>query len=67
MRNYLLDGSEKLLEPTIFFNLNTKFKYLFAIKLCFRKSLAQERLTSIIEIRYQVLLSTVKKKFFKSL
>ena len=33
MRNYLLDGSEKLLEPTIFFNLNTKFKYLFAIKL----------------------------------
>ena len=39
--------AEKLLEPTIFFNLYTK-------------SLAQERFKSNLEFRYQIIVSSIK-------
>ena len=44
----------KLLGPTIFFNLYTKSEFRF------RKSLAQERLKSNLEFRYQIIVSSIK-------
>ena len=46
-----MNCAEKLLEPTIFFNLYTKR---------FRKSLAQERFKSNLEFRYQIIVSSIK-------
>ena len=46
-----MNCAEKLLEPTIFFNLYTKSPIEFR----FRKSLAQERFKSNLEFRYQIL------------
>ena len=43
--------AEKLLEPTIFFNLYTNR---------FRKFLTKERLKSNLEFRYQILVSSIK-------
>ena len=48
-----MNCAEKLLEPTIFFNLYTK---------SFRKSFAQERFKSNLEFRYQIIVSIIKFK-----
>ena len=48
-------GIEKLLEPTLFFNLDT-----VAIKLCFRKTLVQEKFKFNIKFRSQIIVSAVK-------
>ena len=47
--------AEKLLEPTIFFNLYTK-----SPQNSVRKSLAQERFNSNLEFRYQIIVSSIK-------
>ena len=46
---------EKLLEPTIFFNVNQ-----VSIEFRFRMSLVQERFTSNLEFRYQIKVSPIK-------
>ena len=51
-----MNCSEKLLEPTIFFNLYTKSTLEFR----FRKSLAQERFKLNLEFRYQIIVSSIK-------
>ena len=50
--------AEKLIEPTIFFNLYT---------IRFRKFLAQERFKANLEFRYQIIVSSIKfrKRFFE--
>ena len=48
-----MNCAEKLLEPTLFFNLYT-------IEFRFRKSLAQERFMSHLEFRYQIKVSSIK-------
>ena len=55
-----MNCAEKLLEPTIFFNLYT-------IEFRFRKSLTQERSKSNLEFRYQMIVSSIKfrKSFAK--
>ena len=55
-----MNCAEKLLEPTIFFNLYT-------IEFRFRKSLARERLKSNLKFRYQIIVSSIKfrKRFVK--
>ena len=50
-----MNCAEKLLEPTIFFNLYTK-----SPEFRFRKSLAQERFKSNLEFRYQIIESSIK-------
>ena len=54
---------EKLLEPTIFFNLYTKSQ-----EFRFRKSLVQERFKSNLEFRYQIIVSSIRfRKVFAKL
>ena len=48
-----MNCAEKLLKPTIFFNLYT-------IEIRFRKSLAQERFKSNLEFRNQIIVSSIK-------
>ena len=48
-----MNCAEKLHESTIFFNILT-------IVFRFRKSLAQERLESNLEYRYQIIVSSIK-------
>ena len=48
-----MNCAEKILEPPFFFNLYT-------IEFRFRKSLAQERFKSILEFRYQIIVSSIK-------
>ena len=54
--------AEKLLEPTIFFNLYTKSQ-----EFRFGKSLAQARFKSNLEFRYQIIVSSIsfRKGFAK--
>ena len=47
--------AEKLLEPTIFFNLYTSHH-----RIRLRKSLAQERFKSNFEFRYQIVEQSIK-------
>ena len=62
MRNYFINCAERVLVPTIFFNLCT----YVAIKLWFRKSLAQERFKSDMEFRYQIIVSAIQFRNFKN-
>ena len=48
-----MNCAEKLSEPTILFNLYTK-------SFRFRKSTAQKRFKSILEFRYQIIVSSIK-------
>ena len=48
-----MNCAEKLLEPTIFFNLHTKSPKNL------RSSLAQERFKSNLEFRYQIIVSSI--------
>ena len=48
-----MNCAEKLLEPTIFFNLYT-------IEFRFPKSMPQERFMSNLEFRYQLIVSSIK-------
>ena len=52
-----MNCAEKLLEPTIFFNLYSIHQVTIEIR--FRKSLA-ERFKFNLEFRYQIILSSVK-------
>ena len=62
-----MNCAEKLLEPTIFFNLFTKSPYNSEFR--FPKPLAQERFKSSLEFRYQIIVSSIKigKGFAKSM
>ena len=55
-----MNCAEKLLEPTIFFNLYNQV----TIEIRFQKSLAQERFKSNLEFRNQIIVSSIK--FWKS-
>ena len=72
-----MNCAEKLLEPTIFFNLYTKVRKVtkirnrynqVTIEIRFRKSLAQERFESNLEFRNQIIVSSIKfEKVLRSL
>ena len=50
-----MNCAEKLLEPTIFFNLYTKNS-----EFRFQKSMTQERFKSNLEFRYQIIVLCIK-------
>ena len=50
-----MNCTEKLLDPTIFFNL-----YQVTIEFRFRKSLRQEKFKSNLEFRYQIIVLSIK-------
>ena len=56
-----MNCAEKLLEPTIFFNLYIYIHtYQVTIEFRFRESLAQERFKSILEFKYLIIVSSIK-------
>ena len=51
-----MNCAEKIVEPTIFFN----FTHQVTIEFRLGKSLAQERFKSNFELRYQIIVSSIK-------